>query len=49
MNRTNFAQIVTSAWYLFEGLTEKDLVEDYDYKRDNVKTGAKLCKALENK
>ena len=49
MNKIKFAQIITSAWYLFEGLKQKELVEVYDYDLRNVKTGAKLCKALENK
>ena len=49
MNRIKFAQIISSAWYLFEGLKQEELVEVYDYDLINVKTGASLCKALENK
>jgi len=49
MDKTTFAEIVTSAWYTYEGLTEEELVNNYNYQKENVKTGAKLCRALEKK
>ena len=49
MDRKTFAEIVTSAWYTYEGLTEEELVEDYKYKKENVKRGIKLCEALDRK
>ena len=49
MDRQTFAEIITSAWYTFEGLTQEEMIKDHKYKKENVEQGIKLCQALERK
>ncbi len=49
MDKNTFAEIISSAWYIYEGLTKEELIEKYGYKKSSVDYGIKLSEALEKK
>ncbi len=49
MDRDMFVQIITSSWYIYVGVSEEELIKDYNYKKEFVEQGLKLCQALERK
>lgn len=49
MNKQTFGEILSSAWYIYLGVPEIDLIAIYGYHRECVDIGKKLCEYLKIK